>query len=315
LTPIRSNDRDLTMITTFEDLCLWTYVTVDTLWPRISPAGSRPGPVPRPTDPELVTMLLVGECCGWDIETELLARWRTHRDLFPVLPERSRLNRRRRGLALAINQLRRLLLDDLDLALDRQCVIDSVPIPVMQWQHVNQSSARAEWQVYGASYGRVPSKATAIFGYKLALLVTGNGVIRDFVLAPAWHADISPAKDLLFEHRDLVVIGDKAYVGAQATAELAAQCNVTLIALTRADQRQQLPARVTRALVSLRQIIETVNDQLTEQFHLQQNHAYSFWGLCARLYTKLTAHTLCVYLNRLTGAEHVLQIKRMTGCN
>jgi hypothetical protein len=27
---------------------------------------------------------------------------------------------------------------------------------------------------------------------------------------------------------------------------------------------------------------------------IEQNHAHSFWGLCARLYTKLTTHTLCV---------------------
>jgi hypothetical protein len=31
--------------------------------------------------------------------------------------------------------------------------------------------------------------------------------------------------------------------------------------------------------------------------------------LCARLYTKLTAHTLCVYLNRLTAAAEPLHIK------
>jgi hypothetical protein len=31
----------------------------------------------------------------------------------------------------------------------------------------------------------------------------------------------------------------------------------------------------------------------------------------ARLYTKLTAHTLCVYLNRLLGEINWLQIKRL----
>ncbi len=60
-----------------------------------------------------------------------------------------------------------------------------------------------------------------------------------------------------------------------------------------------------------RQMIETVHDQLTEQFHVDTNHAYSFWGLCARLYTKLTAHTLCIYVNRLLGNADCLQIKRL----
>ena len=52
---------------------------------------------------------------------------------------------------------------------------------------------------------------------------------------------------------------------------------------------------------SVRQIVETVNDQLTEQFHIETNHAHTFWGLCTRLYAKLTAHTLCIYINRQLG--------------
>jgi hypothetical protein len=33
--------------------------------------------------------------------------------------------------------------------------------------------------------------------------------------------------------------------------------------------------------------------------------------LCARLYTNLTAHTLCIQLNRLLGNPDWLQIKRL----
>jgi hypothetical protein len=57
--------------------------------------------------------------------------------------------------------------------------------------------------------------------------------------------------------------------------------------------------------------VETVNGQLTEQFNVEHNHAHSFRGLCTRLYTKLTAHTLCVYLNRLLGNADFLQIKQL----
>ena len=72
-----------------------------------------------------------------------------------------------------------------------------------------------------------------------------------------------------------------------------------------------MPREVARAINSARQIIETVNGQLTEQFHVETNHAHTFWGLCARLLTKLTAHTLCIYLNRLLGNPHGLQIKAL----
>jgi hypothetical protein len=50
---------------------------------------------------------------------------------------------------------------------------------------------------------------------------------------------------------------------------------------------------------------------VAEQFHREVNHAQSFWGLCARLDTKLTAHVFCVHLNRLLGAPDVLQIKAL----
>jgi hypothetical protein len=33
--------------------------------------------------------------------------------------------------------------------------------------------------------------------------------------------------------------------------------------------------------------------------------------LCTRLYTKLVAHTLCIYLNRLLGKQNFLQIKSL----
>ncbi len=68
---------------------------------------------------------------------------------------------------------------------------------------------------------------------------------------------------------------------------------------------------LTRLLNAQRQIIETVHDQLIEQFHVDTNHAHSFWGLCTRLHTKLAAHTLSIYLNRLLGNVDFLQIKRL----
>ena len=58
-------------------------------------------------------------------------------------------------------------------------------------------------------------------------------------------------------------------------------------------------------------MIETVNSQLTQQFSIERNHARTFWGLCTRLYGKLTAHTLCIYLNRLLGKPDFLQIKSL----
>jgi hypothetical protein len=297
-------------VPSFEDFCLWAYVLVDEVWPRIAPHCRRPGPAPACSDPELVTMALVGECRGWDEETVLVSQWAHHRDLFPHQPERSRFNRRRRQLAGAINQVRRLLLASPDLAQDRQCVLDSLPVPVMRF-HLVPAGNRVGWQAYDARFGWVPSKKCTIFGYKLYLLTTLNGVILDFVLASANVPELTVGVDLLDAHTDLDVLGDKAFISAPVAAALRATNRIRLLTLPRRNMEQIVPATVRRVFNGARQIIETVTSQLAEQFRIEVNHAQSFGGLCARLYTKLTAHTLCLCLNRALGHSDILPIKAL----
>lgn len=297
------------MINDFDDFCLYVYVIVDDLCQQLRPVLRRPGPAPQCSDSELIALCLIGECKGWDVETELLSNMQAYRHLFPCLPEQSRFNRRRRQVMWVINALRRLLLAQLELAQDWQCVIDSLPIPVVQFHLV--PSATGDWPVYGAAFGKVPTKKQTIYGYKLHMLVTLNGLILDFELAPANVTDLAVGVELLAQHTDLDVVGDKGYISADRAAELLHNNRIHLRTLLRANQKRQLPVPVQRLFNAVRQIIETVNGQLTEQFNIETNHAHSFWGLCARLYTKLTAHTLCIYINRLLGKPDFLQIKAL----
>jgi hypothetical protein len=297
------------MIEDFEDFCLRMYVTIDDLWPAVAPLVRRRGPAPECSDSELLTMVVVGECRGWDRETEALAHWRRHRDLFPVVPERSRFNRRRRHLAAALNEVRRVLLDRLDLALDRQCAIDSLPVPVMRFHLVPGSRSTSSWKAEGAAFGKVASKKQTIFGDQLHLLVTLNGLIRDFILAPANEPDLAVGADLLAGHTDLVALGDKGYISQPVATALAEERGVRLLTLPRTNQRDQAWAALTALHTHFRQIVETVNQQLAAQFHVEENHAHTFGGLCARLYSKLTAHTLCVSLARRLGHPAPLQVK------
>ena len=295
------------MIDNFSDFCLYMYVIVDDVMHQIAPLLKRRGPAPDCSDSELITMVLVGECRGWDLETDMLSYWNEHRDLFPHIPTQSRLNRRRRNLMWAINLIRQIILERLDVSQDTQCAIDSLPIPVVQFHLVPGSSG--DWAGHGARFGKVSSKKATIFGYKLHLLVTLGGVILDFELAPANEADLTVGVELLEQHTDLTVYGDKGYISATVAAELLASNRLRLLTLPRANQKTQVPAPVRKTFNAVRQIIETVNGQLTEQFQIEQNHAHTFWGLCTRLYTKLTAHTLCIFINRLLGKPDFLQIK------
>ena len=297
------------MITDFDDLCLWTYVIVDDMLIKLAPLLRRPGPCPDCSDSELIAMILIAECKGWDIETELLSEFSQHPNLFPILPCQSRFNRRRRNLGTIINQIRQLLLADIEGASEQLCIIDSLPIPVMQFHLVPWSTNN--WSCYGADYGRVESKKQTIFGYKLHLLVTASGVIVDFELAPASANDMWVGYELLCGHQDKQVIGDKAYINTQIKDQLAQLNRIDLITIPRRNQKQQISRQTKRWINQIRQIVETVNGQLSQQFHIQNNHAHSFWGVCTRLYAKLTAHTLCIYLNQLSKKEAFLQIKEL----
>jgi IS5 family transposase len=295
------------MIDSFDDFCLYMYVIVDDIMQHIAPLLKRRGPMPNCSDSELITMVLVGECRGWDLETDMLSYWGEHDDLFPCLPSQSRFNRRRRNLMWAINLIRQTVLQRLDVSQDQQCVIDSLPVPVVQFHLVPGSTG--DWQAHGAAFGKVSSKKLTIFGYKLHLLITLGGLILDFELAPANEGDLAVGVELLEQHTDLTVYGDKGYISAAVAAELLHANRLQLLTLPRANQKTQVPAPIRKTFNAVRQIIETVNGQLTEQFHLEHNHAHTFWGLCTRLYTKLTAHTLCIFVNRLLGKPDFLQIK------
>ena len=299
------------MISDFNDFCTWMYVVVDDIWLKIAPFFKRPGPAPECPDSELLAMALIGECRGWDLETEMLSQWQEHRDLFPVIPTQSRFNRRRRGLMQAFNLIRRVLLQCLDVAQDRQCVMDSLPLPMVQFRLVPFASSSSDWRAYGSTYGKVPSKKQTIFGYKRHLLIAMNGVILDFELAPANECDSEVGFELLSEHTDLQVVGDKAYLSAEKAAHLWQQNRIQRTTIPRRNQQKQLPHTLRRLYNSIRQMIETVNAQLAQQFKIEVNHAHSFWGLCTRLYTKLAAHTLCIFLNRLLDKPAFLQIKAL----
>ena len=291
------------MITNFADLCTYLYVLTDEAYQEVAaPYDTRPGPDATCTESELITLTLAAELVGMAAETRFLAYVRrNHRALFPLLPERSRYNRRRRQLIEVTNRLRNAIMARLWRVLvaeghDR-CVVDSVPVPVVGYHH-----AAGDHRWWGeADFGRVPSKKQAIYGFKLHLLISHSGLLLDFTLASANHNDGKLTAQLLTDKAGLTVLGDKGDINGPLQADLAARHDLTLLTPKRKNQRDQLPEALTQAIHHFRQIIETINSQLVEQFQLQRNRATSVSGLCARVQAKLTAHTFGLYLNYLLG--------------
>src|SRR5262249_53012349 len=98
------------------------------------------------------------------------------------------------------------------------------------------------------------------------------------------------------------------------------QHDIRLLTVPRRNQTPQPSAAECQLHAHLRQVIEVVNSQWALQFPVETNHAHTCWGLPARLYTKLAAHTLytklaahtlCVWLNRLLGVPDLLHLKSL----
>ncbi|MFW6116287.1 MAG: transposase [bacterium] len=113
-------------------------------------------------------------------------------------------------------------------------------------------------EAHGAWFGKVPSKKETIFGYKLHLLITRNGLILDFELPPANVPDLTVGEELLGNHAILDVVGDKGYVSAEVAAKPLRRNGIRLLTLPRRNQKQQLPEviehlRLTQCIKSPRQ--------------------------------------------------------------
>lgn len=137
----------------------------------------------------------------------------------------------------AINLICQVILRSLDLSQDNQCLIDSLPIPTLQFNLVPGSSG--DWKAYQATYGKTITKKQTFFGYRLHLLITLSGVILDFELTPANCTDLEAGFELLSEHTDMEVLGDKGYISAEKAAQLWEKNCILLRTIPRANQKQQ----------------------------------------------------------------------------
>jgi len=203
----------------------------------------RPGPAPRLSDSEVVTIALYQELIGEPREDHF---FRLHQEqlrlYFPGLNERSRYNRRKRDLwsvILAVRMSLQIVLDA--LLLEETAVIDSVPVPCVGYKRAKQGSDF----VGTADYGVCSSKAMKYFGFKLHTIVSLTGVLMGFVLTPANRYDNQPVIEFLdsFSHHLKHLLGDGAYNDAALQSFLQQYRSVQLLAPTKVNQEPQRSAR------------------------------------------------------------------------
>src|SRR5437870_6108685 len=244
----------------------------------IQQALNRPGPAPKLSDSELITIALYQELIGEPREDHF---FRLHQaslqTFFPALNERSRYNRRKRDLwsvILAVRVSLQIVLDALEL--EETAAIDSAPVPCVGYKRAKHASDF----VGRAEYGVCNSKAMKYFGLKLHSVVSLTGVVMGFLLTGASRYDNQPVVELhdSFAHHLKRLLGDGAYNDAALQSFLEQYRSVKLLAPVKLNQQPVRSKQAQQQLNRLRLICETVNAQLQEQLHLSKHYAKSTWA-------------------------------------
>jgi len=166
-------------------------------------------------------------------------------------------------------------------------LIDSMPIPVCR-----RARARRSRKLRGQEFcGYCAAKREKFFGWRLHLVCTTAGVPVAFDLVPGGLHDLTPIHELTYGlPAGAAVYGDKAYNAADDEASIAADTEVRLVPIRKANMRPNLWADKL-ALRAWRKRIEGLYSQL-EAMGVQRLRARANPGLQLKLHAALLAAML-----------------------
>ncbi len=294
---------------------------------------SRVGPKPVMTDSEVMTL---GLCCQWLRwpERRLLEYVKDHWHVyFPHLLSQSEYNRRFNALAEPMACLVPLIKQQVKDYCPSYEVLDCVPVPLMK-------RCRGErHKLFGpeiANIGKGGSDRDWYYGVKLALSANPQGFVSGFIMAPAktserWSAEYlfcyrnnpsgKPAEveDLPPSHgkkrlgpggaiwpnagigrgNPWMYLTDRGFKGRWWEQHWETEYKTVVV--TPDSYVGDKASRLRHMHSCSRQVIEDVNEHLSDDLGLNRIGARSDKGLLARVAAKLVAFNIGVWLNRLFG--------------
>ena len=275
------------------------YVLVDDWWKLEH--SSEPPRAGRPallTDPEVITLAILAQWPRFRSERDFWRfAWAHLRPYFPKLCSQSQLNRRVRSVEPNLRDFQRAVARTLCGVSEVYHVLDTTLIPAM----VRVRASRKGLFAGQATFGRSASKTEWVYGFKVALSVSPEGVICAFGLAEAASDDRPIGDFLIIEDSHDAYLADKGFTGVQWERRWS-DLYGALVAATPKDNSKRAWAKTDRRWASgKRQIIEGVIDQLKDIFALERHRAKTLGGLLARLAAKMAAYTCGQRLNDQLG--------------
>jgi len=268
--------------------------------PRLRHAGHAPGL----SDEEALTIELVGEFLGETTDKQIYRYFRKHySEWFPTLPDRSTLVRQWQNLWRIKYAIWQAIVRDSGWNHDPVQLIDTLPIPVCHARRAASRKIFTDDVVCQPSYGYCASKQWHYFGFKGGIRLSATtGMILAAPMLPASPHDIDVLDQLVLGvAASTRILGDKGFIALPKQQYLSDAWGILVQTPLRHNMAARSPFRLHRLGNRVRRLIETVNGQLVNRFHVQQLCVRKGWTLMAKWYRKVLMHTICVVTNLKYG--------------
>lgn len=298
---------------TRDEFIIHVYCLVVQYYHRLFPTPLRhAGFQPTFSDEEALTLEIVGEYLSLENDKQMYRYFRKHYlAWFPTLPTRSTLIRQWQNLWRVKQAIWQALVQDSGAWADPIQLIDTLPIPVCHPKRAHQRAIFLDDPVLQASYGYCPAKDWHYFGLKGGLRISRIGMIVAAPLLPANVHDSDLLESLLQDVPvSTTIYGDKGFIDLDDQLKLTEDWGICVKTPLKRNMHDRPSFRLHPDGNRLRRLIETVNGQLTERFHVQALRVRKGWTLASKWYRKILTHTLCVLTN-LTYGQPPIQLEKL----
>jgi hypothetical protein len=247
---------------------------------------------------EVLTLAVLAQWPRWRSERDFFLFAETHlREHFPNLLSHGQLNRRIRALEPELKAFQQDLAAMLADGSEVYHVLDTTLIPAV----VRVRACRKGLFAGQATFGRSVSKTEWVYGFKVALSVSPEGVITSFGLAPASCDERPIGEFLVSSDGHDAYLGDKGFSSVEWERYWLQEYGALVAATPQESARRAWPEKARRWAAGKRQLIEGVIWQLKDYFGLERHRAKTLNGLLTRLAAKAAAYTCGQVLNNRLG--------------
>jgi len=256
------------------------------------------------TDAEIVTLCVAQAIMGIPSDYRFVAiAGKRLRHLFPAIPTRDALHKRRIRLSAQIEALIAHFARQSPGFFDAPLLVDSTPVECARSRETVKrggQSSLADALTDAADYGYCASHSRHFFGFRLHALFAPDGTPRALALtSPKIDEKLVCLQMLARCERQpaqaLILIGDKNFRGKDFETELA-KLEATIMRPRRKDEQGRGPH-----LAPIRQRIESIFQTCKDILTLERHGARTLSNLRVRLCARFAALAAAVMLNHQLG--------------